>query len=225
MTTKQQKPPKYPNDFTDDFLRKLVKYLGGDPSFIGECFWDSLVQNCPKLRKKAEQYFEEATTGDPAYATYRMAIFCNSKEEWAEKVIENSKTGDPADAAYRMVCSCNSKRKWAEKVIEQATTGDPADAACCMTLFCGSSRKWAEKVIEHVVTGDPVQAAYDMVLSCNSSEKWAKKVKSYYKKCSDKVKIKPEKKYKKLISKNLKQPDLNILMHSIRYLDLNDINI
>ena len=72
--------------------------------------------NFPGLREKAEQYFESATTGDPAFGAYMMVTYFGSKREWAQEVIESAKTGDPACAAYLMVADCGSKKEWAAKV-------------------------------------------------------------------------------------------------------------
>ena len=143
----KQTPPECPSVFTPNFGRKLVKYLGGDPTLIKDHWcWEEFAKAYPKLRRKAEHYFERATTGNPANAALCMARHCKSKRTWAKKVIESAKTCDPTYPAYFMVRYFGSSRKWAEKVIENSGIGDPFDVAHMMVGDCGSSEEWYEKV-------------------------------------------------------------------------------
>jgi len=139
--------PECPEEFTTDFGRQLVEYLGGDSAPIENYWcWKHFAKHYPELREKAERYFETATTGNPAYAAYCMAHYCGSDREWAERIIERTTIGDPAEAAYAMVCDCGSDRKWAERIIERAETGDPAEAAFQLVYNAGADPEWAECV-------------------------------------------------------------------------------
>ena len=109
--------PRCPDGFDWRFGKKLIKYLGGDPSLVKDDWcWEQFAKTYPELIKRAEEYFEEATTGNPSFAAYKMVYHCNSKREWAEHVIENDTVGYPVYAAWRMVYYCNSSRTWAEKI-------------------------------------------------------------------------------------------------------------
>lgn len=85
------KLPACPNEFTIDFARKLIEALGEDSSPIQDnwCWKDLakhyLAKHYPNLRKKVENYFEKAKTGDPSYAAYLMVRDCESSREWADR--------------------------------------------------------------------------------------------------------------------------------------------
>ena len=144
---KNLKRPKCPTEFTIGFARRLVRYLGGDPSLIDnyDC-WRQLVGKYPKLIKPAVKYFETAKEGDPSWAALQMAYLRAISVNRAMLIIEQAKTGDPAVAAFYMVYKLGAPLKWAMGVIEKATTGDPAWAARELCRIYGAPYKWAKKI-------------------------------------------------------------------------------
>ena len=109
--------PKCPETFTTEFGRQLIGWLGGNVSIIRNNWcWRDFATAFFAFRSQVEQYFAEATVGNPADAAYWMCWRCGSSREWAERVIEQAKTGDPAQAAYWMWKCCGSSQEWAESV-------------------------------------------------------------------------------------------------------------
>jgi len=134
----------FPEEFGDvSYALPLIKALGWHTPPNDSC-WKDLARLYGQ--RNMERVIERATTGDPAWAAYFMALSYGSEREWAESVIERATIGDPAWAAYCMAWDCGSEREWAEKVIERATIGDPARAAYCMARVCGSDREWARRI-------------------------------------------------------------------------------
>ena len=115
--SKSQAKPDCPDIFTIVFARQLIAYLGGDAHKIRNNWcWHTFAINYPNLKEKAEQYFAEATTGDPAMAAYWMVKHFGSERSWAERVIERATTGDPAWAARLMVEYGGSKQSWGDRI-------------------------------------------------------------------------------------------------------------
>jgi len=178
MTTKRKSvKPKCPDDFTLDFARNLVRYLGGDESKItnNDC-WRSLGLKFPDLVQKAMNYFESDKTGNPSNAAYCLVYYCGAPLRWAMGVVEKAKTGDPSDAAYRLVCSCEAPLEWAMGVVEKAKTGNPSNAAWYLVRYYEAPLEWAMGVVEKAKTGDPSDAAWYLVRYCGAPLEWAMKV-------------------------------------------------
>jgi hypothetical protein len=169
--------PRCPDICDVAFGRKLVAYLGGDPTAIKDRWcWSDFAREYRKLRSGAERYFATARTGNPALAAYYLVHHWGSDPAWAEGVVERARTGDPAWAAYCLVWDCHSDRAWAEGVVERARTGELALAAYSLVRDCGSDRAWAEGVVERARTGNPALAAHYLVQYCGSDRAWAERV-------------------------------------------------
>jgi hypothetical protein len=144
---KNLKRPKCPTEFSLGFARKLVRYLGGDPSLIepGDC-WRQLVGKYPTLTKPAAKYFETAKEGNPSCAVVQLAYLCAISVNRAMRIIERAKTGDPSWAAYRMAHICHAPIKRVMRIIERAKIGSPAEAADLLAFFGDVPKEWAEKI-------------------------------------------------------------------------------
>ena len=115
--SKSQAKPDCPDIFTIVFARQLIAYLGGDAGKIEDDWcWHTFAINYPELKGKAEQYFAEATTGDPSLAAYMMVEYGGSERDWAEGIIERATTGNPAWAARLMVECGGSERSWGDRI-------------------------------------------------------------------------------------------------------------
>jgi hypothetical protein len=146
---KNLKRPKCPTEFSLAFARRLVRYLGGDPSLIedGDC-WRKLVGKYPTLAEPAAKYFETAKEGNPSWAAVQLAYLRAISVGRAMRIIERAKTGDPSWAAYRMAHNCHAPIKRVMRIIERAKIGSPAEAADLLAFFGDVPEEWAEKVKE-----------------------------------------------------------------------------
>ncbi|MFH1742554.1 MAG: hypothetical protein ABIH23_26415 [bacterium] len=139
------KRPACPDEFTLDFARELVAYLGGDPTQIieGDC-WGSLGKKYAALMPKVMRYFERAKKGNVAIAAYSLCRDCNAPLDWAKRQIEHS-TGDVAWAAYSLCRYCGAPLDWSQRQIERGI-GDVAWAASLLCRYCGAPPDWAWKI-------------------------------------------------------------------------------
>ena len=87
--------PICPDVFDVHFGRELVEYLGGDASIIedDDC-WNEFGKKFPELIEPAMRYFEQAETGDPAFAAADLVHYCGAPVERAMRVCE-APTGAP----------------------------------------------------------------------------------------------------------------------------------
>ena len=132
--------------FTTNFFKELIQYfLQQEIDIPYGAHWVWFIEQFPELKEKVEEYFENATTGDPSLAAYYMVKYCDSSTTWAEKIIENATIGDPSWAAYCMADDGGSSKEWAERVIENAKIGNPSYAAYRMVIDCGSSATWRNR--------------------------------------------------------------------------------
>jgi len=120
MKRKSKKPACPEDEFTVEFAKELVTYLGGDSSKIDkedDC-WDTIRENFPNLIPKIKRYFEEAKAGNVPLGAYYLSRYCKVNPKWAMKVIENSTTGDIAWAAYRLSEDCRGAKRWYKRKFE-----------------------------------------------------------------------------------------------------------
>ena len=109
--------PKCPEDFTVEFGKNLISYLGGNISLIEEndC-WKEFSKKFPELKDKVEKYFEkclELQEGNVSQAAYYMCYYKISSKSWAESIIEKD---DNSRYAYLMCKFCGSSKSWYESI-------------------------------------------------------------------------------------------------------------
>ena len=101
MTDQTVDRPECPSSlgYDGDFGRRLVEYLGGDPS-PGPWFWCELGEKYPELTEPAFEFFRTARDGNPAYGIALLARYGGLDPERAVAALQELRLGDPGWAIY-----------------------------------------------------------------------------------------------------------------------------
>mgnify|MGYP007068339858 CR=1 FL=1 len=75
------------------------------------------------------RYFEDARTGDPSWAAYKLLQCGAAPASWARRVVEDAESGDPCQAALNMAAEGLAPPEWAARAIHRQMARNPSKRA------------------------------------------------------------------------------------------------